>query len=133
MFLKYLAKTSAYASFECCTRMYSNKMRLSISRINLFKTFNKTYLYVNSDKNSSWKCVNYMYAWNRKKCKKSNIRKRVQTIKITCLLIWMPKKTNHSPCIVKFRYSEKVTNIWKNLPLCFDVTKCFQNMVGYFF
>ena len=35
---------------------------------------------------------------------------------------------------VKFRYSEKTTKIWKNLPLCFDITKyiIFKKVEDFF-
>jgi hypothetical protein len=35
--------------------------------------------------------------------------------------------------LLKFRYSEKATKVKKNLPLCFDVAKYFQNKVRGFF
>ena len=49
------------------------------------------------------------------------------------LLTWMACNCKQKDAAVKFRYSEKVTKIWKNLPFCFDITKWFWKKVGDFF
>ena len=45
----------------------------------------------------------------------------------------MPKKPFSMYSIVKFRYSETVTKIWKILPLCFDITRYLSKQGGIFF
>jgi hypothetical protein len=50
------------------------------------------------------------------------------TISFSC----EPASSFYPSCVLKFRYSEKATKIWKNLALCFDIIMQFQKKVGDF-